>query len=97
MKIENEKIGFSFDLPERLTVRQQLKIMGLAAKGEPDYFGIFKAALPMLENWQCEILPDPAQLDIDKETNPKLTSLIYAVAMSIFVHANRAEEVDPNS
>ena len=101
MKINNEKLGFSFDLPDQLTVRQQLQYRGRMGVGlyrdNPDmYLDMWKAALSLIENWECEQSPDPNALDLDTVTDVKIADIVAAVGMDVFLHTRKQEEVEKN-
>ena len=81
----NERIGVSFELPERLSVRAQLHFrIAVAAADDTNWLiRYWQAALPLLSNWQCEALPDPAALDIDTADDPALTNIVQWTANTV--------------
>ena len=75
---KNEPLGVSFELPDRVTVRQQLAYRGAVALASQDNtFAIhWKAAQPLLEKWTCERVPDPAAVDLDEETDAVVADIV---------------------
>jgi hypothetical protein len=67
MNYENEALGVSFSLPDELTIRQQLELRTRVFQDESDdaYSRWWAGILPLIEDWQCEDIPDPAALDLD--------------------------------
>ncbi len=86
MKIENEKLGVSFSLPKKLNVRQQLGIKSrmVLMYDINDYYMIFwQAVLPIIEDWQCDRIPSPADIDMNNETDPQVTDIIVWVCSRV--------------
>lgn len=76
---ENEGLGVSFELPEKMTVRQQIAVRARVwdrNSDEPAALRFWFGMLPMIENWQCDDYPDPFQIDIDEETDVTVTQII---------------------
>lgn len=100
MEIKNDDLGYSFHLPERLTVRQQLQIRSGLGPGflyeNVDYARLWKVSLPYLENWQCALIPDPEKVDLDTETNPQVADIVSSVGMAVFMHSRKQADVEKN-
>ena len=75
---ENEKLGVSFTLPDKLTVRQQLDWRGRVFETEGTTFlRHWQAVKPLIEDWAYE--PDPVleDIDIDTATDKALADVIF--------------------
>jgi hypothetical protein len=94
--IENAAIGVSFEVPDRLTVRQQLRYWSEAAiSARPDmYERYWNAARTLIkpEGWTA-----PGGLTVDANLDdlydPELVTVIRYVGMAVFQHVNALESV----
>jgi hypothetical protein len=85
----HEELKTSFTLPAKVTVRQQLAYKGVIGRmrGRDDYYaGYWSGGLALIGDWQSEILPDPAAVDLDEETNPDVADLIFWAASVVAGH-----------
>jgi hypothetical protein len=98
MKHENEELGVSFELPDSVTVREQLGFRErVFIIGEQDTYSRYWAGvIPLLDNWQCELIPDPEAVDLDTETDVQIANIINWVANTAAGHFASLEEPDPN-
>ena len=99
-KYENEVLGLSFTLPESLTVRQQLAFRErlFTSIGELDmYSRYWEAARPLIEDWDCELVPDPTAVDLDTETDGRIADIVNWVANMVAGHMNALDDVPKNS
>jgi len=97
MKIENDGLILSFEIVEHPTVRQQLKYRSDLVKSDTDndlFSQHWAAALPLISKWECALLPDPTELDIDNETNPQVANLVEFVSMSVFNHIQKLDAIE---
>lgn len=98
MHYEREN-GASFDLPDRMTVRQQLAFR--AKLSERDDGGVFvrywNAAPSVVTDWQCELIPDMAGVDLDTAVDPRVTEIIVWTANTIANHIAEMETPPKNS
>jgi hypothetical protein len=67
MEYKNEQLGCSFSLPDELTIRQQLLLRTRVFRDESEdaYSQWWAGILPLIEDWQCEEIPDPVAFDLD--------------------------------
>lgn len=98
-KYESEAVGVSFELPDVLTVRQQLRfrstvIMTPNAELNERYWAF---AQTILTGWECEYAPDPAAIDLDTETDNRIADLIQYVANQTAIHMMELRGVPKNS
>jgi hypothetical protein len=99
MKYTNEKLGCSFELPDRPTVRQQLKLFSDLRIWieDPPLIRYWEAGKQFVTDWQCEVVPDLQAANLDEMTNPKQTNVISWVGLTIHLHFDRLEDLPPNS
>ena len=79
---ENEALGVSFSLPETVTLRQQLMFRSRLLDVEDDsaHLRWWIAALPLIEDWQCEAIPDLSSIDLDEPGDWRTGDIIQYVA-----------------
>lgn len=97
-KLENEKLGVSFTLPDKPTVRQQLAYYsetGLA-RGTELFESFWRGALLLIGDWQCEKMPD-LNADLDAITDPDASAVIIWAGTQVKLHMDRLDEVPKNS
>lgn len=98
MKYENEKLGCSFVVPDRPTVRQQLAYWSAMRAGEvdePQTVLSWGAAVPLLEDWTCAAIPDP-QTSLDEMSNPSQALIVVWVGNTVFAHFQGLADVPKN-
>ena len=80
-----ETIKATFTLPDTLTVRQQLKFAAEIGKHAQEGYLIayWEMGKTVLTNWQCDLIPDPSAVDIDTETDPRITKIIIKAANEV--------------
>lgn len=85
-KQSNGTTEATFTLPDTLTVRQQLKFAGQLGRVF-EYGGHFtaywQAGIEFITDWQCDLIPDPTAVNIDTETDPRVTRIIISAANAI--------------
>ena len=88
MHYEHEKLGVSFDIADRFTVREQLAFRAKisAAAAESSYVRYWQAAQTVIQNWTCELLPDPAALDLDAADDARLADIVQWTANTVAGH-----------
>lgn len=91
----SDDLGVSFSLPERLTVRAGLDLRARLADSANDnaYIRWWLAAVPLLEDWDCPDLPDPAALDVDTDATWHLLDIVQYVANQTASHMLELESV----
>ena len=97
---ENESLGTKFDLPEKITVRQQMAYRGRVYSGasytEDVFLRHWFGAVGLLQNWESVVLPDPTELDIDNETDPQIADVIMWAGNAVASHMLALERVEKN-
>lgn len=96
---ESENLGVSFSLPERLTVREHMQFRArlVDALAEDAYTRYWLAVLPLVEDWQCEVIPDPAALDLDAFISWKVADVMQYVANTAAAHMLSLDDVPKNA
>ena len=96
MEYKNEKLGCSFEVPDKVTVRQQLRYFSAVGteKDEPTFVQMWPGVGVLAENWQCELLPDP-KVSLDDITNPEQVRIVVWAGTTVFRHIDKLENV-PN-
>ncbi len=103
MEFTNEDLGVRFTLPDAPTVGQQLRYRGrVYATGffsEDVYIRTWLGFLALYQEWECEAVPNPKELDLEKETGPKVADVVMWVGNQTARHMNslEAEAVPKNS
>lgn len=99
-KYANDDLGVSFALAERYTNREMLNLRSrIFDAGEvDDSFTVryWIAAVPLLHEWECEVLPDPAAA-LDTLGTWEMANIIGWVANTVADHIARLEEVPKKS
>jgi len=97
----NERLGVRFTLPDSITVRQQLQYRGRAFNAglltEDVYVRHWVGMLALLGEWECELVPDPKQLDLDTSTDPRVADIVFWVSNMAANHMVELESVPKNS
>lgn len=98
MEFINTDFGVSFSLPERVTVRQQLGYISEAglARGRDLFERYWYGARNLVQNWQCELIPDPMILDLDKATDPKIAMIVTWVGIEVKGYMDRLDTLPKN-
>jgi hypothetical protein len=99
MKYEDEDLGVKFSLPDKFTVRDQLKYNeSILMNQDIDiYSRAIGAIQPFVEDWECELVPDIAAVDLDEETDPRIARIISYVGLEALGHMAGLEDVSKNS
>lgn len=99
MHYEREDGAVGFDLPDRITVRQQLAFRSkLNMRDDGGVYGRYWNAAPLLvTEWQCELIPDMAGADLDTAVDPRVTEIIIWTADTIANHIAGMETPPKNS
>lgn len=95
---ETDLVDARFDLPDTLTVRQQLDISNKMAFGRNDNPMVmwWEIAKSLMTNWQSEIMPDPLVVDIDTETNREITAIILWCSSATVKWYNELGQLEKN-
>lgn len=94
----NDKLGLSFAVPDSVTVKKQLQFKSaISASEKVDVYEQFwKGAIVVMQDWQCALLPDPAALDLEKETNPRVADIVVWAGNQVAAHMFSLEDVPKN-
>lgn len=96
MEYKNE--ACSFTIPDKPTVRQQLAYVGAASglRGAEMFLRLWEGAVDMLADWECKLIPDLEEFDLDEADNPAITEVIIWVGIQVRNHMNALDEVPKN-
>lgn len=88
MRYENETLGVVFTLPDTFTVRQQLAYRSKIAQAadESAFVRVWLGAVSVMQDWQCEHVPDPAALDLDATDDRKTADIVQWTANTVAGH-----------
>lgn len=86
--------NYKFTVPDKLTVRKQLEYFSAGA-GLPIALRHWEGAKVVIETWESPLFPD-YKADIEKETNPAVTSLIIQVGRDVITFMNSLDDVPKN-
>lgn len=97
MEYKDEKRNISFMVPDKVTVRQQLAYYSGAAlaSGEDLFERLWFGARAVIQNWQCQTVPDIG-VDLDDLTDPAATDCLIWAAMRVREHMEKLEAVPKN-
>ncbi len=86
-----------FTVPDRPTVRQQLDYYSMIAhaEGRVMFERYWTGALPLIEKWECDALPD-YESDLDKISDPAQTTVIIWAGMRVMEHMNGLKDIPKN-
>jgi hypothetical protein len=97
---ENDALGVSFDLPERITVGDQLRYKGriytAGMVSEDIYIRYWAGARGMIKNWQCEAMPD-VMVNIEDEEDPTVADIVFWAGNMVAGHVTNLASVKKNS
>ncbi len=90
---EDEESGASFDIADKFTVREQLAFRSRLNEqvGESAYVRYWLAGQTVMQNWLCELVPDPATLDLDASDDIRVANIVQWAANTVAGHMNRME------
>lgn len=85
---ENEALGVSFDVADRITVREQLAFRQAIfnKNAESTYERYWAGAVKVLKEWQCELVPDPTALDLDEADDARIADIVQWTANIVAGH-----------
>lgn len=96
---ENTELGVSFDLPEKITVGDQLRYKGrvyaYGANVEDIYLRYWAGARGIVQNWQCEAMPDLVS-DVETIETPAAADVIFWVGNVVAGHMATLGTVEKN-
>ena len=109
----SDHLEVRFTLPDKVTVRQQLQYKGRAfntgLQSEDVYVRHWVGVQPLIGEWTstqqnkdgsykpCTAVPDPANVDLDKETDPIVADIVFWASNLAANHMAKLETVPKNS
>jgi len=95
--VEFNRDDCKFVIPDRPTVRQQLRYFSAASGRDPSMTmeRFWEGARQLIEKWECAKLPDQS-VDLDALTDPSQTDLIIWAALQVKRFMDDLEDVPKN-
>ena len=95
---ESTKFGVKFSIADKLTIRQQLAFRSeLFLTRDRDRFERFWiGSQHLIEDWECEKIPDRAALDLEVETDPAIADIVNYVGTTVAGHLAKIGAVPKN-
>lgn len=95
---ESQTLGVSFEVPDRFSVREQLAFRAAVvdAEGQTNYERYWQAAQTIVTTWSCELIPDPAALDLDAADDYRIANIVQWAANTVAGHMLRLETPPKN-
>jgi hypothetical protein len=99
MKYENKELEVSFTMPDALSVRQQLDYRSRLIDHMDDnaFLRNWLALMPIVEDWKCKAIPDPATFDPDEATDKSVADIIFWSSNEMAGHMLELDDVPKNS
>ena len=96
---ESEKFGVKFSVPDVLTVRQQLAFRSelFLTKDKDRFERFWIGSQHLIEDWECELIPDRMALDLETETNPAIADIVNYVGTMVAGHLAMIGAVPKNA
>lgn len=86
-----------FTVPDRPTVRQQMTWADAISTRDgvirTEYY--WSGVLTLIEDWECEIFPDP-RVSLDDVDNPSILTVIRWAAIQAMYHMTGLEDIPKN-
>lgn len=97
MKFERDDPKCVFEVPDRLTVRQQLEYFSgtAGAAGSQMLARFWAGALQLITEWECEILPD-RNVSLDDITSPSQTEVIIWAGIQVKNFVSALDDMPKN-
>lgn len=87
---KSERLGVKFELPDKLTVAQQLSFRSaLFLSADRDKFRRFwdgAVELIVPNSWESEVIPDYKAVNLDEETDGRMVDIIHFVGTTTAGH-----------
>lgn len=94
---ENEALGVTFELPDTMTVFQQLAFRGEIAKQEGGPFIRFwEGAKAIMVKWECDDYPELKKIDLNATDDRKLAEIVTWVSNQTAGHIEKLGEIPKN-
>lgn len=92
MKFKDKKLGVSFEVPDKFTVRDQLRYKGVTSTLDSEDFliNLWHGARLFIQKWECEKFPD-FDVSIDKIHDPAIADIVSWAGMQVLGHIRELE------
>lgn len=85
-----------FSVPDAITVKQQLRYMSAAVTAKLDFERYWAGALVLMQDWSCDLIKDPHKLDLEKETDPRVTDVVIWAGWQVKQHVDQLGTLPKN-
>lgn len=87
-----------FSIPDRPTVRQQMRYFSAASSLDPvqQMERFWAGAIQLIEKWECEKMPDH-KVDIDTLSDPSIVPILIWAGLEVRKYINDLEDLPKNS
>lgn len=107
----NKELDVRFTVPDELTVRQQLQFKARVYRGaqvsDDMYIRYWEGAVGLIQDWsgaekngkgykESKTLPDPFEVDLDKETSHRVGDVLFWVGTTIAGHMYNLDNIEKN-
>lgn len=99
-EFRDEKLNCRFVIPDRPTVREQMRYqtaMGFDRDPLDRFVRLWEGARTLITEWDCPRVPDPNKVNLDEETDPTVTSIVFWVGATVTGHIADLEDLPKNS
>jgi hypothetical protein len=97
MEYKSDDFGVSFTVADKVTVRRQLIYFSEAARatGKELFERLWLGARTVIEDWQCEAMPD-IDTDLDSLTDPRAAAAVTWAGIQVQNHMDGLERIPKN-
>ena len=96
---ESATYGVKFSVPDVMTVRQQLAFRSelFMASDAQKFERFWIGSQHLIEDWECELIPDFAGLDLATETDPNIADIVNWVGTTVAGHISKMGIIPKNA
>lgn len=97
MEFKHETLNLRFTIPDKITVRQQLAFLSEASsvRNADLMDNLWKASKPLIQEWECEHLPDK-DVNLDDIYSPRAADVITWASLQVRNYMQRMDEIPKN-
>lgn len=98
MEYKSQEHNASFEISDRVTVREQLKYFDAVTRvpEHERFIKYWEGAKLLITKWQCPAMPD-MNADIDGISDPQATSAIVWAGVMVKMHIDKLTAIPKNS
>lgn len=94
-KFKNKELKVSFELPDVINCRDQLRFSGanIGMRDDEVFIRIWEGAKSLIEKWNCSYF-DYKEDSLDEAIDPRITRLVIWVGSQVSRHMNNQEKTE---